>query len=438
MNLKNLLKRNYKNSRFQPPVQPLCDNTILTIIAFYAITFIIFGLMMSPPREIIGGLFRILTVRDTLITDYIGIGGMGATFVNAGLLNLMACTLYRITKAKISGVAVACLFLLLGLGLFGKNLINIWSIFAGVYLYSRFRQETFANYINIAFFGGALAPVFSEILYSSTLSLPFRVPLAVGTSLILGFILPPVAAHLSKIHLGFNLYNIGFTAGMIGNLIVALYKSYGFVPDPVMIWTSDNNTILGTFLIVLITSMIVGGFWIDRQSWHKLPTILSSSGQAPTDFIALVGFGPTLVNMGLCGLIGLIYILLVNADINGPTIAGLFTMIGFGAFGKHPKNIIPIMMGIFLGTLTRSVSANDPALILAALFGTSLAPIAGKFGWFLGVLTGLIHSSAVLSLGIPKAGLNLYNNGFVAGMIATVMVPVIRACRKNVDKERIS
>ena len=206
---------------------------------------------------------------------------------------------------------------------------------------------------------------------------------------------------------------------MIGNLIVALYKSYGFVPDPVMIWTSDNNTILGTFLIVLITSMIVGGFWIDRQSWHKLPTILSSSGQAPTDFIALVGFGPTLVNMGLCGLIGLIYILLVNADINGPTIAGLFTMIGFGAFGKHLKNIIPIMMGIFLGTVTRSVSANDPPLILAALFGTSLAPIAGEFGWFLGILTGLIHSSAVLSLGIPKAGLNLYNNGFVAIIPAT-------------------
>ncbi len=425
MNLKNPFRRNGRKKNQPYSVQSLPENTILTIIAFYAITFIIFGFMMSPPREILSGLFRILTVRDTLITDYIGIGGMGATFVNAGLLTLMACALYRITKAKISGLAVACLFLLLGFGLFGKNLVNIWSIIVGVYLYARFRQEMFANYINVAFFGGALAPIFSEILYSSTLSLPFRLPLAVGTSLMLGFILAPLAAHLPKTHLGFSLYNIGFTAGLMGNLIVALYKSYGFVPDPVMIWTSGNNTILGTFLIVLITSMILGGFWIDRHSWDKLPSIISSSGQAPTDFIALVGFGPTLVNMGLCGLIGLIYILLVKADLNGPTIAGLFTIIGFAAFGKHPKNIVPIMMGIFLGTLTRSVNANDAPLILAALFGTTLAPIAGKFGWFLGVLAGLIHSSAVLSVGIPKAGLNLYNNGFVAGMIATVMVPVI-------------
>ncbi len=437
MNLKDLFKRSRSNGSFDSPIQLLGDNTILTIIAFYAITFIIFGFVMSSPREIISGLFRILTVRDTLITDYIGIGGMGAAFVNAGLLNLMACVLYRITKAKISGMVVACLFLLLGFGLFGKNLVNIWSVVLGVYFYARFRREMFANYINVAFFGGALAPIFSEILYSSTLSLPFRLPLAVGTSLMLGFILPPVAAHLPKTHLGFNLYNIGFTAGLMGNLIVALYKSYGFVPDPVMIWTSGNNTILGTFLIVLITSMILGGFWIDRQSWDKLPTILSSSGQAPTDFIALVGFGPTLINMGLCGLIGLIYILLVKADLNGPTIAGLFTIIGFAAFGKHPKNIVPIMMGIFLGTLTRSVHANDAPLILAALFGTTLAPIAGKFGWLLGVLAGLIHSSAVLSVGIPKAGLNLYNNGFVAGMIATVTVPVIRSFRNNVDQEKI-
>ncbi|MCH2245611.1 MAG: DUF1576 domain-containing protein, partial [Crocosphaera sp.] len=100
-------------------------------------------------------------------------------------------------------------------------------------------------------------------------------------------------------------------------------------------------------------------------------------------------------------------------------------------------NIVPIMMGIFLGTLTRSVNANDAPLILAALFGTTLAPIAGKFGWFLGVLAGLIHSSAVLSVGIPKAGLNLYNNGFVAGIVATVMVPVIRSFRNNVDQEKI-
>ena len=68
------------------------------------------------------------------------------------------------------------------------------------------------------------------------------------TTLLLGFVLVPTAAHLFKTHMGFTLYNIGFVAGLLGTLIVAIYKSYGFVPDPVFIWTSGNNTLLGALL----------------------------------------------------------------------------------------------------------------------------------------------------------------------------------------------
>jgi hypothetical protein len=37
----------------------------------------------------------------------------------------------------------------LGFGLFGKNLLNIWFIVLGVWAYSRFRGQPFANNINI-------------------------------------------------------------------------------------------------------------------------------------------------------------------------------------------------------------------------------------------------------------------------------------------------
>ncbi len=65
--------------------------------------------------------------------------------------------------------------------------------------------------------------------------------------------------------MGFTLYNMGFTAGLVGTLVVALYKSYGFVPDPVFIWTTGNNVLLGTFLSVLFVSMIAVGFYFDRR-----------------------------------------------------------------------------------------------------------------------------------------------------------------------------
>jgi len=47
----------------------------------------------------------------------------------------------------------------------------------------------------------------------------------------IGFVLVPAAAQLFKAHMGFTLYSIGLAAGIIGAIVVALYKSYGFVPD---------------------------------------------------------------------------------------------------------------------------------------------------------------------------------------------------------------
>ena len=410
-------------------VKPLSDRVILLAVCGYAVAFVAFGFVVDGPARVLRGLVDILTTRDALLTDYFGIGGIGAGCVNAGLLTLCACLVYHLAKARITGAVVACLFLVLGFGLFGKNLLNIWSIVLGVFLYARFKGEPFSAHINTAFFGAALAPVFSEILFSTTLPLEFRVPLAVVTSLVIGFILAPAAAQLFKAHMGYSLYNMGFTAGIVGTLVVAMYKSYGFVPDPVMIWTSGNNRLLGTFLSLLFASMVAIGFYLDRSLWPRLKTIMATTGQAPTDFIPLAGFGPTLANMGLTGAIGTAYVLLVGGDLNGPVIGAIFTIVGFAAFGKHSRNIVPIMAGVFLGSLLRPLTAADPSILLAALFGTTLAPIAGRFGWHWGVVAGLIHSSAALSVGSLHAGLNLYNNGFAAGLVASVLVPVIIAIR---------
>ena len=70
-------------------------------------------------------------------------------------------------------------------------------------------------------------------------------------------------------------------------------------------------------------------------------------------------------------------------------------------------------------------SINDPAVQLAFLFCTTMAPLSGYFGWKTGVLAGFIHASVVLHTSIPVAGLNLYNNGFSGGLIAIVLYPLL-------------
>jgi len=97
-----------------------------------------------------------------------------------------------------------------------------------------------------------------------------------------------------------------------------MYKAYGFIPDPVMIWTDGNNALLGSFLAALFASMVAIGGYLDRALAARLRQILRESGQSPTDFVALAGFGPALANMGLAGATGTAYVLLVGGDLNGP------------------------------------------------------------------------------------------------------------------------
>jgi hypothetical protein len=251
----------------------------------------------------------------------------------------------------------------------------------------------------------------------------------------LGFVLAPAAAQLFKAHMGFSLYNMGFTAGIVGTLIVALYKSYGYVPEPVMVWARGNNVVLGAFSFAVFGSMIAFGFYLNPSVFAKMKRLMGLSGQSPTDFIALVGLDATLVNMGLTGLIGTAYVVIVGGDLNGPTIGAILTIVGFAAFGKHPRNILPIMVGVFVGSLAKPWGISDPSIVLAALFGTTLAPIAGRFGWHWGIVAGFVHSSAALSVGQVHAGLNLYNNGFAAGIVAAVLVPVIMAVQRTQDRD---
>jgi hypothetical protein len=409
------------------------DGVILLIVALCPLAFVCFGLLVASPREILDGMVSILTSRDTLITDYIGLGGMGAAFVNAGLLTLLAILVYHRSAAPIGGAAVACLFLVLGFALFGKNLLNIWFIVAGVALYSKFRRQPFATNINTAFFGTALAPIFSEILFSTSLPYYVSVPLSIATTLLIGFILVPVAAQLFKAHEGFTLYNIGFAAGIIGTLVVGIYQSYGFVPEPVFIWTTGNNVLLGRLLLAIFIAMAAGALWLDRNALAKERFIMRQSGQAPSDFVSSAGIGPVLLNMSLTGAMGTGYVVLVGGDLNGPTIGAILSIVGFAAFGKHPQNILPVMVGVYIASMTKSWNAHDAGAVLAALFGTTLAPIAGRFGWHWGIVAGFAHSSVAQSVGGFHGGLVLYNNGFAAGLVASVLVPVIVAVQPRAE-----
>ncbi len=220
---------------------------------------------------------------------------------------------------------------------------------------------------------------------------------------------------------------------MIGLIFVSVIRSLGYVPTTQFIWTSGNNLKLGVYVFGLFVTILFVGFLLNGKSFKNYKNLLDYSGRLITDFVQLEGFSVTLINIGITGIISTIYILIINGDLNGPTIGGIFTIAGFSAFGKHPKNILPIFLGVSIGSLFTVSAINNPAIQLAALFGTALAPIAGEYGWHWGVVAGFIHSSVVLNVGYLHGGLNLYNNGFAAGLVAAILIPIIEIFGKDDD-----
>ncbi len=128
--------------------------------------------------------------------------------------------------------------------------------------------------------------------------------------------------------------------------------------------------------------MLVLGLIFNRFRRSSYKKLLQHSGRLVTDFVFLNGFGVSLINMALLGYLSLGYIILVGGQINGPTIGGIFTVVGFGAFGKHINNVWPILTGVFLSSLLKVWDVSSTGAVLAALFGTTLAPIAGAYGHY--------------------------------------------------------
>jgi len=117
--------------------------------------------------------------------------------------------------------------------------------------------------------------------------------------------------------------------------------------------------------------------------------------------------------------------LIIEAPFNGPVLGGLFTILGFSFFGKHIKNVFPIVLGIVVAIFVFDKDLYEPGPLLAILFGTALAPLSGEFGPLLGFVAGFLHLVIVDRTCFWHGGMALYNNGFAAGLTATLIVSVI-------------
>lgn len=418
-----------KNDEFKQVV--VAEKTKYRIMYLYALSLMSVAFIFNSPTEIFEGLKAIVLSKSILLTDYIELGSTGSAFFNSGLLMASFIFISGKSKALMNGPLIASIFTVAGFSFFGKNIYNVWTIVLGVYIYSKIQKDHFAKYIIIAFFGTTLAPVISVLSFGAGLSNVWGIVLGSAAGLTAGLILPPMAISYVRFHQGFNLYNVGFTSGIVGMLFMAVFRLFGIENEPLSIVYKDSDFGLMVYLLLLFSCMIGVGFAYSNKKLRLYKNVLKQSGRLVTDFVNLEGFGFTMINMGLLGLLTVSYVLIVGGHFSGPIIGGIFTVVGFGSFGKHPKNVIPIMLGVMIATIVSKGDVSSTGAIVTVLFSTTLAPIAGHYGVIAGILAGFLHMALVSNVSYLHGGMNLYNNGLTGGLIAAILVPILEAYREE-------
>ncbi len=403
------------------------------IMYLYSLAFILSAFLFNSLDIIIYGIYKIVISPTLLLTDYIVVGGIGASLLNSGILMLLTIFIARKNDTLMNGPLIAAIFTVGGFAFFGKNIFNIQGILLGVYIFSRIQKDHFTKYIIIAFFGTALSPLVSQVSFGMGLSPLSGVILGIATGVLIGLILPPLASSFVRFHQGFNLYNIGFTAGIIGMIFMSVFRLTGYDHTLNQIISTETNIPLLILLIFYFLSMVLVGLFSSKNGFIEYPNLLKNPGRLVTDFVSLHGFSTSILNMGVLGLLGIIIVLILKGPINGPIIGGIFTLVGFGAFGKHPANTLPVMIGVVFSAVLLGLSLSSTGLLLTVLFATTLAPISGHYGYLAGILAGFLHLSLVSNLSSLHGGMNLYNNGFSGGFVAAFLVPLFESYKKEKD-----
>lgn len=411
-------------------------NEMFAFSVFTALLLFLASLLLASPRELARGMLIIILTRDALVTDYFELAGFGAAFFNAGLVLGGAILLVRRQKIPFTGLTAAVLFINAGFSLFGKNPVNVLPMLLGTWLFARFHRTGMNRYIYTALFASCLAPMVTELVY--LLPFPFAVNLgvALAVGIFSGFVLPPLSVHTASMHMGYNLFNMGFAAGLFAFVMVCVLQSFGLQSDNVFIWSYGRPLWLLAGLYVYFLLTLLFGLFLSGGKPVPLLRLMRHPGRAVADFVLMEGAPATLVNMGIVGCLCTTYILLIGGDLSGPVVGAILTAFGFAAFGAHARNFLPVLFGVFLSTFFNHMLPTTPGLQMGAVFSVGLAPVAGQFGVLAGIIAGMLHGAVTVCTSSLYGGLNLYNNGFSTGLVAVVLVPVLESFLKGFQTKK--
>ena len=382
--------------------------------------------VIESPQSLVSGMMTILVSPSQLFTDYMEIASVGSTLLNVAIMLGISIYSYKKLDIPLNGTVIGSLGMLAGFSFFGKNLFNSIPFMIGVWIYTKVTKQNYRNYVIVGLFGSALGPLISFLAFSGVLPQGWSVLIAYALGIFIGFILPQLSTQFLGFHQGFSLYNVGFTAGIIGMVVLGFMNAFGIEVETRTLTSTQSPLILYQLLIGFCVILIVTSFYLHfkKKEKYHFKLLLKLSGRLPSDFVEMTNLATVTLNMSIIGFILLGYVLMNGGQLNGPIVGSIIGVMSFGAFGNQVKNTVPVLVGIMIGSYLTGVEPTSTSALIAAIFGTTLAPVSGYYGPLAGMIAGFVHITLVSHVVVMHGGLNLYNNGFAGGFVAAVLVPI--------------
>lgn len=396
-----------------------------------ALIMIILAFIFNTPKEIFVGYKNILLSSSILTTDYIAIGTLGGALVNAASILILNLVILRLLNLRMSGLIYAALYMILGFSFFGKNILNSLPIYIGIYLYAFINKIPVKNLVISLLFSSGISPLVSYLIFGFNLAYYISIPLGIGAGIVAGLMVPAISSHTIKFHQGYNLFNVGFSLGIISLAFNGVLRAFNLRASEISILSNDHNLFLYLFVAILALILLIAGIILNPKSFKMIPDLYKRSGRLVSDYIRDYGVSIVMINQASLLTFEILICLIFKIELNGAIFGTILAVSGFAGAGLHLKNTSFVMLGAILMCLITKTNITSTSIIIGILFSAGVAPIAGRYGIVAGIIAGMLHIAILPLCRSFQGGYDLYNNGFCAGFVACILIAIIEAFKKE-------
>lgn len=396
-----------------------------------ALIMIILAFIFNTPKEIFVGYKNILLSSSILTTDYIAIGTLGGALVNAASILILNLVILRLLNLRMSGLIYAALYMILGFSFFGKNILNSLPIYIGIYLYAFLNKIPVKNLVISLLFSSGISPLVSYLIFGFDLAYYISIPLGIGAGIVAGLMVPAISSHTIKFHQGYNLFNVGFSLGIISLAFNGVLRAFNLRASEISILSNDHNLFLYLFVAILALVLLIAGIILNPKSFKMIPDLYKRSGRLVSDYIRDYGVSIVMINQASLLTFEILICLIFKIELNGAIFGTILAVSGFAGAGLHLKNTSFVMLGAILMCLITKTNITSTSIIIGILFSAGVAPIVGRYGIVAGIIAGMLHIAILPLCRSFQGGYDLYNNGFCAGFVACILIAIIEAFKKE-------